>query len=342
MVARSHRRSCRHASATSIVIFVLLNVAPGDPAATMLGIDASPRAIAALHAELGLDGPPLLARFLRWIAGVLHGDLGTSFTYRVPVAGLVAERLAVSLPLAGARPSSLWLGVPAGVLVARHPGTLVDKAIGLVARIGLAAPDFWLGVLLVLVFALGLGWFPAGGFPGREAGLSTLLKALVLPVVALAMPQAAILARITRASLGDVLEQDFIRTARAGIVETAVLWRHALPNAAAPVLAIVGLQIPYLLAGSALRTGVLSSGPGTSRHSGHRTTRSHHRAGGRPADGGNDRGRKFRGRSCAGPDRPARRPENRTMRRIDPIGHRSCPDGPVCPCRAHRTAVDAL
>jgi ABC-type dipeptide/oligopeptide/nickel transport system permease component/ABC-type transport system substrate-binding protein len=239
--------------ATSVVIFVLLDIAPGDPAVTMLGIDASPRAIAALHAEFGLNAPPL-TRFLRWIGGVLHGDFGTSFTYRVPVATLIGERLAVTLPLAGlAAGLAVIIGVPAGTIAARRPGGAVDGVVGGFARIGMAIPDFWLGVLLVLVFALGAGWFPAGGFPGLDSGWGAALRSLVLPVVALALPQAAILARVARASLGEVLARDFIRAARAkGLSANAVLWRHALPNAAAPILAVIGLQVPYLIAGSAL------------------------------------------------------------------------------------------
>jgi len=239
--------------ATSVVIFVLLDIAPGDPAVTMLGIDASPRAIAALHAEFGLD-VPALTRFWHWIGGVLHGDFGTSFTYRVAVATLIGERLAVTLPLAGlAALLAVVIGVPAGTIAARRPGGVADAVVGALARVGMAIPDFWLGVLLVLVFALGAGWFPAGGFPGVEAGWGAALHALVLPVVALALPQAAILARVTRASLAEVLGRDFIRAARAkGLSRNAVLWRHALPNAAAPILAVIGLQVPYLIAGSAL------------------------------------------------------------------------------------------
>jgi peptide/nickel transport system substrate-binding protein len=236
-----------------LVIFVALDVAPGDPAVTMLGIDASPRAVAALHAEFGLDGPAWL-RFLRWIAGVLHGDFGVSFTYRVPVSTLIAERLAVTLPLAGlAALLAVAIGVPAGTWAARRPGGWFDVAVSVFARIGMAVPDFWLGVLLVMVLALGTGWFPAGGFPGFDAGIGAALHALVLPVLALALPQAAILARVTRAALAEVLGRDFIRAARAkGLSEGAVLWRHALPNAAAPVLAVLGLQVPYLIAGGAL------------------------------------------------------------------------------------------
>ncbi|KUR79658.1 ABC transporter substrate-binding protein [Novosphingobium sp. Fuku2-ISO-50] len=251
--------------ATSVVIFVLLQIAPGDPAVTMLGIDASPRAIAALHAEFGLDASPL-TRFVRWIVGALRGDFGTSFTYRVPVGALIGERLAVTLPLAGlAAMVAIGIGVPAGTLAARRPGGVLDHLVGAFARLGMAIPDFWLGVLLVLLLALGTGWFPAGGFPGIEAGFGPVLHALALPVLALAIPQAAILARVTRGALADVLGRDFIRAARAkGLSDSAVLWRHALPNAAAPVLAVIGLQVPYLIAGSALVEQVFSL-PGLGR-----------------------------------------------------------------------------
>ncbi|WP_408590125.1 ABC transporter substrate-binding protein [Novosphingobium sp.] len=239
--------------AASGLIFALVQVAPGDPAATMLGINATPQAVAALHAELGLDGNAL-TRYVRWIGGALHGDFGLSYTYRVPVAGLVAERLAVTVPLALlATLLSIALGIPAGILAARRPGGLSDRVIDPLTRLGIALPDFWLGVLLVLVFAVTLRWFPAGGFPGVEAGPGPVLRALALPVLALALPQAAILARVARASLIGVLQQDFIRTARAkGVGEARLLLVHALPNAAAPILAILGLQVPFLLAGSAL------------------------------------------------------------------------------------------
>jgi ABC-type dipeptide/oligopeptide/nickel transport system permease component/ABC-type transport system substrate-binding protein len=239
--------------AASLVIFLLVQVAPGDPAAFMMGLNASPEAIAALHRELGLEGH-VVSRYLGWIGGLLQGDFGLSYTYRVPVAELIGERLAISVPLAVlATLVSLLVGVPAGILAATRQGGWLDGLLSWGMRLGIAVPSFWLAILLVLGFALGLGWLPAGGFPGWGGGIADALEALILPVVALAVPQAAILARVTRASLIDVLGRDFIRTARAkGVSRAGAIRRHALPNALGPVLTVLGLQVPFLLAGSAI------------------------------------------------------------------------------------------
>ena len=240
-------------AAASLAIFALLQIAPGDPARFMMGLEASPKAVAALHAELGIEGAAP-ARYLRWAAGMLGGDFGLSYTYRVPVAGLVASRLAVSLPLAGlAVLLSVALGVGGALAGARRPGGLVDRAIGGLGRIGLAMPAFWLAMLLLLVFAVGLRWIGAGGFPGWAAGIAPALGALALPAIALALPQAAVILRVARAAIGDELGRDHIRTARAkGLGERAILWRHALPNAAGPILTVIGLQFPFLLAGAVI------------------------------------------------------------------------------------------
>ncbi|PZU57183.1 MAG: ABC transporter substrate-binding protein [Sphingobium sp.] len=237
----------------TVVIFALVQVVPGDPAAFMMGMNASPEAVAALHAQLGLEGAAP-ARYLAWLGGLAHGDFGISYTYRVPVAGLIAERLAVSLPLAlMATALSILIGVPAGYLAARKRGGLADVTLGWLARFGIAMPSFWLAILLVLLFSVVLRWFGAGGFPGWEAGMGPALRALTLPTIALGLPQAAILARVTRASLMETMAEDYVRTARAkGLSLDAALRRHALPNALAPVLTVLGLQVPFLLAGSAI------------------------------------------------------------------------------------------
>ncbi|MGU3317484.1 ABC transporter substrate-binding protein [Sphingomonas sp. M6A6_1c] len=236
----------------TILISALVQWAPGDPASVMMGLNASPSVIAALKAELGLNGS-FASRYLAWLAGMLHGDFGTSYTYRVPVVGLLRERLAVSLPLALlATLLSVGLGVGAGYLAASRRGT-VAVAIVWLARIGVALPNFWLAILLVLLFAVRLPWFVAGGFPGWDAGIASALAALTLPVIALALPQAAILARVTYAGLRDEIGRDYVRTARAkGIGHRAAIRRHALPNALAPVLTVLGLQVPFLLGGSAI------------------------------------------------------------------------------------------
>lgn len=238
--------------AATLVIFVLVQVVPGDPAQAMMGVNGSPEAIAALHAALGLEGGAP-ARYLRWLAGMAHGDLGTSYTYRVPVSGLIAERLGVSLPLALlATLVSIAIGVPAGYLAVRFRGRATDRVIAGAARLGLALPSFWLAILLILLFSVTLRWSTAGGFPGW-ASPSAALEALTLPVAALALPQAAILARVTRGALLDQLGAGYLATARAkGLSEAAALRRHALPNALGPVLTVLGLQMPFLLAGSAI------------------------------------------------------------------------------------------
>ena len=235
----------------SLVIFLVIEVIPGDPASFMLGLNASPDTVAALRAELGLEGG-LFERYLAWAGGMLTGDFGTSYTYRVPVAQLVLDRLGVSLPLALlAVALSTAIALPVGVAAAAWRGRAPDYGIMAATQLGIAIPNFWFGMLLVTVFAVGLGWFGAGGFPGWEAGIGPGIKALTLPAVALALPQASILARVLRSALIETLGQDYIRTARAkGLTEGQALRRHALRNALIPVLTILGLQFSFLLAGA--------------------------------------------------------------------------------------------
>lgn len=238
-------------AAASLVVFAALNLAPGDPAAFMLGLNPDPAALARLRAELGLDRP-WPARWAAWAGGLLAGDLGTSFQWREPVAGLALERLSVTLPLTLlALLLAVAIALPAAVWAATARGRPRDLLVSALAQLGVATPNFWLAVLLVLAFAVGLGWLPAGGFPGWEAGAGQALKALLLPALALALPQAAILTRVARAALVEALGMDHVRTARAkGLSRRAALWRHALPVAAGPVIAILGLQAGFLLAGA--------------------------------------------------------------------------------------------
>jgi peptide/nickel transport system substrate-binding protein len=235
------------------VVFIVVQVMPGDPVRYMMGLQADPAAVAAMRHELGLDAAPL-QRYVRWIGGLLHADFGSSYTYRVPVAALLAERLQLSLPLAlYALLLSSALAFPIGVAAAAQRGRSTDAVLGGITQLGLALPNFWLGMLLVLLFAVSLHWVSAGGFPGWQAGFWPALKALTLPAIALAMPQAAILARVLRGALIDTLHEDYIRTARAkGAGEWQILWRHALPNALVPVLTILGMQFSFLLAGGVI------------------------------------------------------------------------------------------
>lgn len=237
----------------SFCLFALLQLAPGDPAQFMMGLEASPRAVAALRAELALNGSGP-ARYAAWMAGLAQGDLGTSYAYRVPVAELIGPRLALSLPLAGlAMLLSVAIGLPLALLAALRPDRMLDRIIGGITRLGIALPSFWLAMILLLVFAVRLRWLDASGFPGWQAGLGPALNALVLPVVALALPQAALIARIARAALVSEQGRDYVRTARAkGLGRGTILWRHVLPNAAAPILSVIGLQFPFLLAGSVI------------------------------------------------------------------------------------------
>ena len=237
--------------AASVVIFVVTNIVPGDPARYMLGLDAEPSAIAALHRQMGLDQPALL-RYFQWVGGLVLGHFGTSYTYKVPVAGLISARLLVSLPLAlYALVLSTLIAFPAGIASAARRNSAADVSIMGATQLGIAVPNFWFAMLLVLLFSITLRWFSSGGFPGWSAGFLPAMKALTLPAIALALPQASILARVMRSSLLDMLGEDFIRTARAkGLNRRQALWRHALRNALIPVLTIIGLQFSFLLAGA--------------------------------------------------------------------------------------------
>ena len=234
----------------SMVVFAVIEVIPGDPAAYMLGLNASPDTVAALRETLGLN-QSLAMRYLSWVARMLTGDFGTSYTYRVPVADLVMDRLAVSLPLAvGALVLSTALALPAGLIAAAQRGRATDAAVIGATQLGIAVPNFWFAMLLVLLLAVRWRIFPAGGFPGWSDPMAAV-RALVLPAVALALPQAAILARVLRSALIETMGQDYNRTARAkGLSRARALLRHALRNAMIPVLTILGMQFSFLLAGA--------------------------------------------------------------------------------------------
>ena len=235
----------------SIVIFAITEIVPGDPASFMLGINAQADTIAALRQELGLDAP-IWQRYLGWISGFFTGDLGVSYTYRSPVRDIVLDRLWVSLPLAiYALLLTIIIAVPVGVLAAARRGRVADIIAMGVAQLGVAIPNFWFAMLAVLLFALTFRIFPAGGFPGWSGGLGPALHALTLPAVALALPQASILARVVRSAMIDTLSEDYIRTGRAkGLSLRQTIWRHGVRNAMIPILTIVGLQFSFLLAGA--------------------------------------------------------------------------------------------
>ena len=235
----------------SMVVFAVLEILPGDPAQLMLGMNASPDAVEALREQMGLNQPVVL-RYLAWIGGLAVGDFGRSFTYSSPVIELIAERAIVSVPLAlMSLALSTAIAIPVGLYAAARRGRASDTAMMGAAQVGVAIPNFWFALLLIYVFAVWLRLVPAGGFPGWSGGIWPGIKSLLLPAVALALPQAAILARVTRSALLEVLGEDYIRTARAkGMPRRIVLWRHALRNAMIPVLTIMGLQFAFLLAGT--------------------------------------------------------------------------------------------
>ena len=242
---------CLSLIVASLVIFACIEIVPGDPASFMLGINAQPDTIQALRVELGLD-QSLAQRYLGWVGGLLGGDMGTSYTYRTPVSDIVKDRLQVSLPLAlYALTLTVVVAFPVGILAAARRGSGTDITVMGMTQLGVAIPNFWFAILMVILFAINLRWFSAGGFPGWDAGIFPAIKALTLPAIALALPQASILARVMRSSLLDTLSEDYMRTARAkGLTRRQVLWRHALRNAMIPVLTIIGLQFSFLLAGA--------------------------------------------------------------------------------------------
>jgi peptide/nickel transport system permease protein len=242
---------CLSLIVASLVIFACIEIVPGDPASFMLGINAQPDTIQALRVELGLD-QSLAQRYLGWVGGLLGGDMGTSYTYRTTVSDIVSDRLQVSLPLAlYALTLTVVVAFPVGILAAARRGSVTDIIVMGATQLGVAIPNFWFAILMVILFAINLRWFSAGGFPGWDAGIFPAIKALTLPAIALALPQASILARVMRSSMLDTLSEDYMRTARAkGLTRRQVLWRHALRNAMIPVLTIIGLQFSFLLAGA--------------------------------------------------------------------------------------------
>jgi peptide/nickel transport system permease protein len=237
--------------ATSVLVFLVLEILPGNAAQILMGPDASPEAVQALATQLGIDRPPL-ERYGRWVAGLLTGDLGNSYAYSSPVSELVLERLALTVPLAMlAMALTAAIALAAGIYAASRHNKLGDVGVMAVSQVGIAIPNFWFAILLILLFSVHLKWFSAGGFPGWSEGVLPGLRALLLPALSLAVVQSAILARITRSAVLEVLREDFVRTARAkGVSRRGTLWGHVLRNAMIPVITVMGLQFAELLAGT--------------------------------------------------------------------------------------------
>ena len=244
----------------SVVVFMVLELLPGNAAEVILGDTATPESLAALQAKLGLDRPPLV-RYTDWVGGLLRGRTAQSISYDTPTAELIVERLQVTLPLALlAMALTVVLALALGLYAASHHNRFGDVGVMAASQVGIAIPNFWFAILLILLFAVQLQWVSAGGFPGwtdEDSGSLTALslgeglKALLLPAIALALVQAAILARVTRSAVLEVMREDFVRTARAkGLTRRQALWRHVLRNAMIPVLTVAGLQFANLITGT--------------------------------------------------------------------------------------------
>lgn len=239
----------------SVVVFAVLELLPGNAAQVILGDSATPESLAAMEAQLGLDRPAL-ERYTQWVGGWLQGETATSISYGVPTAELVAQRLEVTLPLAlMAMAITVVVALVLGVYAAARHNKLGDVGVMAASQLGIAIPNFWFAILLILLFAVHLQWVNAGGFPGWRVddggGFWPALQSLILPAIALAVVQAAILARVTRSAVLDVLREDFVRTARAkGLTQKQALIRHVLRNAMIPVLTVGGLQFANLITGT--------------------------------------------------------------------------------------------
>ncbi len=228
----------------SVIVFMVLHLAPGDPAEIMLGANANREDLARLRSQLGLD-QPLHVQYLTWIGHVVRGDLGRSIWMKRPVLGEVLERFKATLLLTGtALLLSTLGGITLGIASATRPGSLLDRCSAVASLFGASMPVFWLGIVLMVVFSLWLGWLPASGMyaPYGGGGLRDLLAHLVLPAVTLAAASVTIIARLTRATMLETLGQDYVRTARAkGVGERVVVWRHALKNALIPIVTWPGV-----------------------------------------------------------------------------------------------------
>jgi peptide/nickel transport system permease protein len=234
----------------SVAVFALIHLVPGDPVRLALGTRYDAATYAALRHRAGLDRP-LLAQYVHWLGGALHGDLGVSFRSEDPVSTVIGERLPATASLAvAAIVVALGIAVPLGLLSALRPQSVFDRAGTVLSQVGISVPDFWLGILAILVLAGSLGWFPAGGYVPLTEDPARWFDHLVLPALTVGVVSGAVLTRFVRAAALEVLNEDHVRTARAkGLPEWTILRRHVLRNAAVPVLTVIGIQLAYLLSG---------------------------------------------------------------------------------------------
>jgi peptide/nickel transport system permease protein len=249
----------------SALVFVVVRVLPGDPAALIMGTEGSREAADRLRDAMGLNRP-LPVQYVDWLSRALRGDLGRSIQYDLPVGQLIASRLPVTLPLAlMAAAFMVAAAVPLGLYAATHHRRAGDYATMVLSQIGISIPQFWAGLLLILLFSVTLGWVRSGGFEGWSNGAGAALRSLLLPAIALGLFQAAVLVRATRSAVLDVLREDYVRTARAkGVSELSVVGRHTLRNALIPIITVAGVQLGQLLAGAIVLESVFAL-PGLGR-----------------------------------------------------------------------------
>lgn len=233
------------------VVFVIVRVTPGDPAAVMLGSDATPADIAQLRAKMGLDAP-LIVQYGQFVLGILRGDLGQSIFLNQPVTQALASRAEPTFFLTlFSILIAVAIALPVGILSAVKRGTFFDQIVVTLTMVAASVPSFWLGLMLIQIFAVGQGWFPASGYGGPETPFLERLDHLVLPAVALGIVNSALITRFTRAAMLDVLGDDYVRTARAkGAGEGRVILKHALKNALIPIITVIGLSVAMLVAGA--------------------------------------------------------------------------------------------
>ncbi|SEC44651.1 ABC transporter permease [Paenibacillus sp. GP183] len=235
----------------AFVVFFIIHLTPGDPAAVILGSDANPGDIEKLREKLGLN-LPLYEQFFVWFIGLFRGDLGTSVFIKQPVLKIFMDHLGPTLSLSIlAQGISILIAIPMGIIAAKKRGTIVDQSIMVFSLLGIAIPSFLLALLFAMLFAVKLHWFPVAGYKPLNAGLVNHLKYLILPAVSLGLIQSAIIARMTRASMLDILNLNYIKTARAkGVKEILITYKHALRNAFIPILTVLGQTFGMLVAGS--------------------------------------------------------------------------------------------
>src|SRR5215510_9893195 len=235
----------------SLLVFGLMRVIPGDPAVTVLGYKATPDSVRALRREFHLD-EPLPTQYLRWLGGLVRGNFGVDFRQNEPIGRMILDRLPVTIELTLlATLCAAAIGVPLGLLGGGHRGGAADRASLALGLVGVSIPDFWLGIMLILLLSLGAGLLPSSGFVALAESPADNLLHLLLPALTLAASRAAVLGRLTRAAVLDTARRGFVQYARAkGLAEHAVLRRHVLPNAAIPIVTVLGLQVGYMLGGA--------------------------------------------------------------------------------------------